>query len=63
MLDFDERDLLTFAKQAGFGEIHLELTVEIGPGSIFTPSRRWEVAVRTAPTRSPPRSKKRCMRR
>ena len=49
MLDFDERDLLTFAEQAGFGEIHLELTVEIGPGSLFTPSHRWEVAVRTAP--------------
>jgi len=49
MLDFDERDLLTFAERAGFGEIHLELTAEIGPGSIFTPSRRWEVAVRAAP--------------
>jgi len=49
MLDFDERDLLIFAEQAGFGEIHLELTIEIGPGSIFTPSRRWEVAVRAAP--------------
>lgn len=48
MLDFDERDLLTFAERVGFGEIHLKLKVEIGPASNFTPSRRWEVAMRTA---------------
>jgi ubiquinone/menaquinone biosynthesis C-methylase UbiE len=31
MLDFDERDLVTFAEKAGFKEIHLELQVEIKP--------------------------------
>jgi ubiquinone/menaquinone biosynthesis C-methylase UbiE len=31
MLDFDERDLFTFAEQAGFQEIHLELQIEIKP--------------------------------
>ena len=31
MTDFDERDLLRFAEQAGFQEIHLELQVEIKP--------------------------------
>lgn len=29
MLDFDERDLIAFAEQAGFKDIHLELNVEI----------------------------------
>jgi arsenite methyltransferase len=32
MLDFDERDLIRFAEQAGFHEIHLELQVTIKPG-------------------------------
>ncbi len=31
MTDFDERDLLDFAKKAGFKEIHLELQIEIKP--------------------------------
>jgi arsenite methyltransferase len=31
MLDFDERDLVMFAEQAGFQEIHLELQIEIKP--------------------------------
>jgi ubiquinone/menaquinone biosynthesis C-methylase UbiE len=31
MLDFDERDLLRWAEQAGFMEIHLELQIEIAP--------------------------------
>lgn len=31
MLNFDERDLITFAEQAGFKEIHLELRAEIRP--------------------------------
>jgi arsenite methyltransferase len=29
MLNFDERDLLTFAERAGFAEIHLELQIEM----------------------------------
>jgi len=31
MLNFDERDLIAYAEQAGFGEIHLELQVDIVP--------------------------------
>jgi len=31
MGDFDERDLLSFAEEAGFYEIHLELNIEIKP--------------------------------
>jgi arsenite methyltransferase len=31
MVDFDERDLLSFAEEAGFHEIHLELKIEIMP--------------------------------
>ena len=31
MTDFDERDLVGFAEQAGFKEIHLELQIEIKP--------------------------------
>lgn len=32
-LDFDERNLLEFAENAGFKEVHLELQVEIAPRS------------------------------
>jgi len=32
MMNFDERDLLEFARQAGFEEIQLDLHVEIIPG-------------------------------
>ena len=45
MLDFDERDLLTFAGKAGFKEIHLDLQVEIKPKSKDT---NWESVFRTA---------------
>ena len=45
MLDFDERDLLSFAGKAGFKEIHLELQVEIKPKSKDT---NWESVFRTA---------------
>jgi ubiquinone/menaquinone biosynthesis C-methylase UbiE len=38
MLNFDERDLLSWAEQAGFVEIHLELQIEIAP---LTPAA-WE---------------------
>jgi arsenite methyltransferase len=31
MLDFDERDLLALAEQAGFGEVHAQLTIDIRP--------------------------------
>lgn len=31
MLNFDERDLIAYAEQAGFGEIHLELQAKVTP--------------------------------
>ena len=31
MVDFDERDLVSFAEQAGFNEVYLELKIEIKP--------------------------------
>ena len=31
MLDFDERDLVAWAEQAGFSEIHLELQIDVQP--------------------------------
>jgi ubiquinone/menaquinone biosynthesis C-methylase UbiE len=31
MLDFDERDLVTFAEAAGFTEIHAQVSIDIGP--------------------------------
>ena len=31
MSDFDERDLVSFAEQAGFNEVNLELKIEIKP--------------------------------
>lgn len=40
MLDFDERDLLVLAEQAGFHEVHLELRADVGPAKPL----RWEVA-------------------
>src|SRR5689334_20703278 len=42
MLDFDERDLLTLAEQAGFREIHLEYQAGIKP---MVPIAPWEVAM------------------
>jgi ubiquinone/menaquinone biosynthesis C-methylase UbiE len=45
MFDYDERDLLAFAAEAGFGERHLELRVDVMPA----PPQRWETFVTTAP--------------
>jgi arsenite methyltransferase len=45
MLNFDERDLLVLAEQAGFSEIHLELQVEIKPARSEV---SWETALRIA---------------
>jgi len=45
MLDFDERDLIAFAEQAGFREIHLELQVEIKPKG---GQMNWDAMLRTA---------------
>lgn len=44
MLDFDERDLLRFAEEAGFPEIHLELQAEIAPAE----PRRWETLLNSS---------------
>ncbi len=33
MMNFDERDLVRLAEEAGFGEVHAELTVYVEPGS------------------------------
>jgi ubiquinone/menaquinone biosynthesis C-methylase UbiE len=46
MLDFDEYDLIAFAEKAGFGEIHLELQVNIQP---HMERRDFETILRTAP--------------
>lgn len=44
MLNFDERDLLHIAEQAGFQEIHLELQVAVKP----TERADWDMLVNTA---------------
>jgi len=46
MLDFDEYDLIAFAEQAGFREIHLELQVTIQP---YTDRRDINTILQTAP--------------
>lgn len=54
MMDFDERDLIRFAEQAGFTETRLELQIEIVPGifakdtDMRNPST-WEVFVKSSP--------------
>lgn len=53
MMNFDERDLLTFAEKAGFAEVHLELQVEIVPGKfekeVGAEKPSWEAFVRSSP--------------
>lgn len=53
MIDFDERDLITFAEKAGFSEVHLELKISIVPGGIgkdgITDCQHWETFLRQAP--------------
>jgi ubiquinone/menaquinone biosynthesis C-methylase UbiE len=48
LMNFDERDLLTFTEQVGFAEIQLELQVKILP-PIPGQGRKWESFLRTAP--------------
>ena len=52
MLNFDERDLLSFAEKAGFTEIHLDLQVEIVPGKFENESEteepNWDAFVRSS---------------
>jgi arsenite methyltransferase len=45
MVDFDERDLLSMAEKVGFGEVHLELHIDMAP----IPAAEWEKAIRMAP--------------
>lgn len=45
MFDYDERDLLAFAAEAGFGERHLELHVDVTPER----PRAWATFARIAP--------------
>jgi len=48
MIDFDERDLLSLAEDAGFIELRLNLVAEVTTESIWT-TREWEVFVRSSP--------------
>jgi arsenite methyltransferase len=45
MTDFDERDLLTWAERAGFGEVHLDVQINIEP----LPVKPWEGFIESAP--------------
>jgi ubiquinone/menaquinone biosynthesis C-methylase UbiE len=45
MLNFDERDLVEAAEEAGFKEVHLELQIDIHP---FSANRNWDVILHTA---------------
>lgn len=45
MVDFDERDLVAMAVEAGFREVHLELRIDIAPGE----PKSWEGFVNSAP--------------
>ena len=44
MLDFDERDLVRFAEQAGFSPVNLTLSAEVRPSR----PEPWEVFVNSA---------------
>jgi SAM-dependent methyltransferase len=46
MMNFDERDLLRHAESAGFAEVHVELRVEVAPGSW---TEDWERLLGMAP--------------
>jgi ubiquinone/menaquinone biosynthesis C-methylase UbiE len=51
MLDFDERDLLSFAEKAGFADIHLELQAQVRHHSLVRDSQEgenWDSLFRTA---------------
>jgi ubiquinone/menaquinone biosynthesis C-methylase UbiE len=48
MLDFDERDLLRLAEQAGFAEVHLTLDVTIAPGGMPGAPQSWATFLHSA---------------
>jgi arsenite methyltransferase len=37
MMDFDDRDLVRFAEDAGFARVHLECHIDLGPSSFWRP--------------------------
>ena len=45
LVNFSERDLVNFAKGAGFAQIHLELHIDV----VNSPIRSWEVFIGTSP--------------
>ena len=50
MFDFDERDLIGFAEEAGFGEVHLDYVARVVWGN--PPEwgdKAWTILARTAP--------------
>lgn len=53
MMDFDERDLFTFAERAGFAEVHLELQASAVPGGAEwddeDEQHRWETFLKSSP--------------
>lgn len=49
MMNFDERDLITYVELAGFREVHLDLEVDIKPLShVQGPAMTWDTFMRTA---------------
>lgn len=46
MMNFGERDLFELAKEAGFGEVHVELVLDHKPGSWV---KDWDSLLKTAP--------------
>lgn len=44
MVDFDERDLVTFAERAGFTEVHVQLSIDIEPAQ----ARAWTTLVNSS---------------
>ena len=46
MMNFDERDLLRHAEEAGFREVHVDLVINVEPGSWV---EDWERLLGTSP--------------
>jgi arsenite methyltransferase len=47
MLDFDERDLVALANDAGFDEVHLQLQIDVGRSDPYKP-RSWQTFVNSS---------------
>jgi arsenite methyltransferase len=48
LLDFDERDLLPLADEAGFDEIHLDYEAAVAPREPADQGRSWEALLRSS---------------